>query len=196
MLVKSYFTIDDEKFFEGYHNPEQDWNGFQCPWFAKPVAMELAKHFNLKVIHNLFIELDDENEDATTFDADLCTTENGQQLLWPIGNSYWVWSEATYYQLAVNFCMVLEEWLSKKEIAEIVKRNNKDEDKGICHSHDFCDANQAMIDAFEKLFKREPAIYFYESEEEEKQIAEDTHLMDLAWSLAKKHNFSSKALVP
>jgi hypothetical protein len=52
-------------------------------------------------------------------------------------------------QLAAEFSGVLATWLTNEQLAEVVKRNSEEIDPGICHSHDFIDANQALLDVFE-----------------------------------------------
>ena len=53
-------------------------------------------------------------------------------------------------QLATEFSKELAWVLTEVELAEVVKRNAEEPDSGICHSHDFTDANQAMLDVFER----------------------------------------------
>lgn len=53
--------------------------------------------------------------------------------------------------LAKEFSKVLNEWLSDDEMKEVRRLNDDEMNKDICHSHDYCDANQAMINACEKL---------------------------------------------
>lgn len=50
-------------------------------------------------------------------------------------------------QLAKAFSATLHEWLGAETMAEVVRLNAAEPDSRICHSHDFCDANQAMLDA-------------------------------------------------
>lgn len=51
--------------------------------------------------------------------------------------------------LSSEFSRILREWLSPEELAEINLRNSTPEYSGCCASHDFCDPNQAMVDALE-----------------------------------------------
>lgn len=56
----------------------------------------------------------------------------------------------TKEQLADKFAAVLREWLEPHEF-ERMKRLNRAEPRTphkVCHSHDFCDANMAMHEAF------------------------------------------------
>lgn len=51
--------------------------------------------------------------------------------------------------LSSEFSRILREWLSPDELAEINRRNSTPEYSGCCASHDFCDPNQAMVEALE-----------------------------------------------
>lgn len=51
--------------------------------------------------------------------------------------------------LSSEFSRILREWLSPDELAEINQRNSTSEYSGCCASHDFCDPNQAMVEALE-----------------------------------------------
>lgn len=73
-------------------------------------------------------------------------------------------------ELASEFCHVLNEWLDEGKIDEINRLNKLPEYSGSCASHDFCDANQAMLDAMAKFGMD------YTSDENE--------LINTAWALA------------
>lgn len=81
--------------------------------------------------------------------------------------------------LAREFVRILREWLSSDELREIDERNRLDENQNNCHSHDFCDPNQAMIDALESLGEE----WDFESEQ---QMAE----INAAWDLVKSRGFA------
>lgn len=51
-------------------------------------------------------------------------------------------------QLSEKFVEVLRGWLTPEEWAEMCARNSQEGDEAICHSHDFCDANEAMDEAW------------------------------------------------
>lgn len=53
--------------------------------------------------------------------------------------------------LAKEFSRVIRDTLSPAQLAECVRRNAANPDPAICHSHDFCDANMAMAEAWENL---------------------------------------------
>lgn len=101
-------------------------------------------------------------------------------------------SEAVDAALGVQFAMVLREWLTPQEMAQVRQRNAVDPQAkaGICHSHDFCDANMAMLEAFRVIHRREPhyegdvdeAGYTHTSEDTERDFA----AMGRAWDFAKR----------
>lgn len=54
----------------------------------------------------------------------------------------------TPLQIAEKFAAILREWLTPDEWAEMLERN-KGYSPEICASHDFCDANMAMLEAMQ-----------------------------------------------
>src|SRR5262245_38582271 len=56
----------------------------------------------------------------------------------------------TQEELAKTFLTVLRAWLKHDEFAEACVRNAQQEHPDICHTHDFCDANEAMAEAMER----------------------------------------------
>jgi hypothetical protein len=84
-------------------------------------------------------------------------------------------------ELSLVFTRILNEWLPPETIAEINHRNATPKYLGCCASHDFCDPNQAMIDAMESFnvhFYPAPAILA---------------LIDDAWALAKSRRFEVRS---
>lgn len=84
-------------------------------------------------------------------------------------------STVTPEQLADTFSAVLHRWLTPEAIAEINRLNAESADAAICHSHDFCDANQAMIDAL--------------AEHQIEWSTDCNDLVDAAWDIAKANEF-------
>lgn len=65
-------------------------------------------------------------------------------------------SEHQRDRLAHEFTRILrDEWLGAHNWAEMVKANAAETEIGICHSHDYCDANMAMLEAFKIVHGRE-----------------------------------------
>lgn len=87
-------------------------------------------------------------------------------------------------KIAAEFTAILKEWLGE-DFKEVVERNRTETDSGICHSHDFCDANMAMEEAFKKVVGREPFLSEDEGEAQEKRTEEDSAVWSAAWDIAK-----------
>ena len=57
----------------------------------------------------------------------------------------------TTLQLAERFLVRLTEELGETTYREACVRNAQEPTPGICHSHDFCDANMVMLAAFQDV---------------------------------------------
>jgi hypothetical protein len=80
--------------------------------------------------------------------------------------------------LARRFGAVLQSWLTSAERREILARNARGAPR-VCHSHDFCDANMAMDQAFRDVFGRP---FNHHSDE-------DIAIFNVAWDRAKAAGF-------
>jgi hypothetical protein len=56
--------------------------------------------------------------------------------------------EATAETLANEFGAALRTLLTAEEIAAVLERNARESGSRICHSHDFCDANEVLLGVF------------------------------------------------
>ena len=81
--------------------------------------------------------------------------------------------------LATQFDAIIRLWLSPSEYAALCADTDTESD--VCLSHDYCDANQAMIDAFEIIHGRDPFAM-----EGGPTDAEMNAVVD-AWEMAKRH---------
>lgn len=94
-------------------------------------------------------------------------------------------------QLAREFSLKLRHYLSEHEMSQVISLNESEEDKDCCHSHDFCDANMVMDEAFIKVFNR--SCIFPSDVEENPELAakevEDLDLWNAAWTVAKNNKF-------
>ncbi|HXU28315.1 MAG TPA: hypothetical protein VN698_13875, partial [Bacteroidia bacterium] len=88
--------------------------------------------------------------------------------------------EATIVELSKEFAKVLKSWLSRAQIAEVIATNAEDIKNDMCASHNFCDANMAMNEAFETVLEREIVFYNSDDPETEDQYNADADL----WSKA------------
>lgn len=94
-------------------------------------------------------------------------------------------TEANAVRLAEAFAKVLRYWLTKEQMAEVIKRNRAQPNKHICHSHDFCDANMAMLEAADNLW---PGVFATFSSENE----DAANFWSRAWAIAGESEFSTR----
>lgn len=83
-------------------------------------------------------------------------------------------------RLAAAFIECIREVMEDDELREIDRRNAAEEDRLVCHTHDFCDANVYMEEAFSRTFHYAPDV----SSEEDAAVWND------AWNLAIEWRFS------
>lgn len=89
--------------------------------------------------------------------------------------------------VAKHFCAVLREWLTAEQMQQIVKANLIEKINGnpnICHTHDYCDANMAMVAAFNRV-----AGLPDRDETMVDAMLEDTDTFNEAWAIASKADF-------
>lgn len=82
-------------------------------------------------------------------------------------------------EIARAFAASLVEGLGQATVREINARNAIEDHPSVCHTHDFCDANVDMWNAFEHTLHREPDV---DSES-------DADIWNQAWAFARAHNF-------
>lgn len=87
--------------------------------------------------------------------------------------------------ISAAFSRVINQWLSDKAIDKINAKNatEKYQKEGLCASHEYCDPNEAMYEAFEEAMDRQPDIVNSET---------DKALWDAAWQLSKDNNFKNQ----
>ena len=89
--------------------------------------------------------------------------------------------EAKQQELARVFADKIAMTHTSEERELIVKRNRDEEDAGICHSHDFCDANELMMIAYCEVFCI--------TEEEFDMTEEIMSNINEAWAIARINEF-------
>lgn len=90
---------------------------------------------------------------------------------------------ATHEQVADKFREIIRDWHTPEQVETIDLRNRFEEDPGVCHSHDFCDANMAMMEAMESF---DIPVF-----DETGHINNDTCLFwGLSWDIASKKGFA------
>jgi hypothetical protein len=89
-------------------------------------------------------------------------------------------SHGSVPELAHEFSRILRDWLTEDEIEQVIERNAEFDDPAVCASHDFCDANMAMYEAFENIMGH-PI---------DTRKKADASVWDKAWNMAKASNFA------
>lgn len=186
IFTKGLFSLDGETHYEGYNEPDVYWNGFEVPYFTKEIAEKIVSDNSETLSWNgeVILEKEEgyEDEDSDTTEP-IVINVNGKELkVWCIGGFKWVWSrdmEKDVQNLSIQFSLLLQEQLGERDIDATIARNKKQSDKNICHSHDFCDANEVMNEAFQKVFGRE-----LDSDSDF-----DASVWNNAWKQAKENNF-------
>ena len=87
--------------------------------------------------------------------------------------------------LANSFVAKLRSWLTPEQWQEMRRRNAMPEyrDFGACASHDFCDSNEALIQALESLDYSE----YLENLTSDKSLA----LFNAAWDIARREHLTA-----
>jgi hypothetical protein len=68
------------------------------------------------------------------------------------------WPDNAIQRIADDFDTRLKTALGDVDYAQALQDNATETKDGICHSHDHCDANMVMADAFEHVMKRKPVV--------------------------------------
>lgn len=96
-------------------------------------------------------------------------------------------------QLSDEFSRLIVEAFTADQLAETIAKNNTVDYAGCCATHDYCDSNMVMNEAFENVMERAFIFWDDENPETQEQNRADCHLFDSAWMLSKSKNF---AVVP
>lgn len=84
-------------------------------------------------------------------------------------------------QIAAKFSQLLADHLTREQHAEMINRNFTSGYAGACASHDFCDANEVMAEAFQTVTGREP----------DPADDADATVWNAAWSAARANYIGS-----
>jgi len=96
-------------------------------------------------------------------------------------------SPADITKLAKQFAKLLSEEIGDDNMKAVVAANKKEKSSGVCHSHDYCDANMVMADAFKVL-----DIDLEKDYPDAVQNAQIVSIWNAAWDEAFKNNFWHK----
>lgn len=166
-----WFCGDIPAHFKG---SDEDWDGI--PGFIYGEEGSLYIEFREVKDHTLFhLHLETEEWDS----ADLTELErrlykyacdDGE------GKTFDPATAPSAQQLADRFAVVLRSWLTAEEWAKVRVRNASETDPHVCHSHDFCDANMAMDEAWGSFMNA----HIDADDEAQAKLWSD------AWDIAKK----------
>jgi hypothetical protein len=99
--------------------------------------------------------------------------------------------EFNVLRLAHEFAAELKKSIDEKKMAALKAANPKLKNPEMCCSHDYCDANMVMADAFKGVFGREPLIApADESDAAQAAFEADHKMIYVAWKCTKAANFS------
>lgn len=85
--------------------------------------------------------------------------------------------------LARAFSYQLRQEIGLIDLMTVIRLNREEENKNICHSHDFCDANMVMLDA---------GVVLGYWTEENFDLDDCSAIVNDAWAIAKAANFEVK----
>ncbi|WP_339803423.1 hypothetical protein [uncultured Marinobacter sp.] len=95
-------------------------------------------------------------------------------------------------EIANEFSRILRSWLTPDVMENVIDLNQSEDDSHVCHSHDFCDANEAMSAAFERAVGR-PSWLPSQVDEglcTDVDVTTDMDLWNSAWDIAKDTAFT------
>lgn len=87
-------------------------------------------------------------------------------------------------RLAIMFERRLRRYVPEEKWSELLAANRAERNPGICRSHDYCDANEAMIEAWGEVMQSELDV----------GSEEHAAAMDVAWELWRRLRGSGRAL--
>jgi hypothetical protein len=196
IYTPSFFGIDQlaPALLPGYTDGRA-WNGWACPSFELEVGKQIAAlpewQLSYDADEDLFFQIVNEGdpryEERHEFRPHMITLADGStRKVYNIGDG-WVWDEykrPTPEALAAEFSRVMRDYLSVAELQTAVALNAAETNPGICHTHDFCDANMAMDAAWCHLTGEDGI-------DADREV--DARLWNDAWALAKAAGFTLPA---
>lgn len=160
------------------HWVDSSWRNDACPSFEAGEG--------LRVWVDYADPANREFPESPRFGLQACEKNEGAALADIVASD--LWEDILRHAIAFRFRGVLREWLTPQELAEADTRNRAETDPGICHSHDHCDANMAMADAFEAVMGR--GLF---PEDGSGMSEADCILWNAAWDIAKAAGLCHRA---
>lgn len=170
-----------------YLRDELRWNGWQMPVFEREHLERTLGDGGYYVGSwdgdTFVVTHPDQDDGPERYEATTILVDGRLIPVWGVGAGSWTWSlvPCPPIVLAREFCKQLKETLTPTEFSESQQRNLADPDPRICHSHDFCDANQIMLNAMDELGIDDDVVWNEDND--------GTELVNAAWDIAKAANY-------
>lgn len=98
---KAYFNIGNCEYYEGYHIPENRWNGWATPKFEKYIADLITHNFSTKDFkinydkeNDCYIIINESNE-VEKVEKSTINTNDGKKEVYDFGSVGWTWDSYT-----------------------------------------------------------------------------------------------------
>lgn len=106
-FTKSYFNIDGNNYYVGYHNQEYRWNGWAVPCFTKEVADKIMQNMSnddCKITYNedenkYIVILNNDEEEKEICEMETINTNEGEKQVYCIGGCSWIWESYSLEQV-------------------------------------------------------------------------------------------------
>jgi hypothetical protein len=102
----------------------------------------------------------------------------------------------TQEKISREFSRIVTEWLGVDTMRKVIESNLSNKGtiyEDCCDTGNYCDSNEAMIEAFENVLGRSLTMSYDEDGNETEELMrkheEDFALINFAWDMAKKNNF-------
>lgn len=92
-------------------------------------------------------------------------------------------------QLSNEFSKIVNAEYSECELADVIALNRVEASEGVCHTHDYYDANEFMAQAFREVLGRDLVFYNSDEPETQAQYDSDVELWNAAWDMSKTNEF-------
>ncbi len=142
--------------------------------FLGACALREGKH---NLVHDFNAHAEDLRDKSENLIEELETSDSVNGVAYAI-ETYAPEDRAEAVQwLALEFAATIRDWLTPEQLDQAIEGNKTS--GNACCTHDHCDPNQAMIDQFAMIWRREPHA----------PSAQDAAAINEAWSIARAADF-------
>lgn len=198
------FMVDDTRdpagFLPAYADPNCRWNGWMLPYFPVESVKRICEAMQLVMRvppAPIFVPASHDGADDESFPWEKIVVAGIAKPVevCPLGAGDWIWSLAMPFvsDLARTFSRKLAAYCGPANMTEIISRNRaiaRGDWQKICHSHDFCDANVIMADAWESLSDLDMLAPEDEGPAKLRLRNATMEVVNAAWDLAQSREFN------